>query len=877
MFSTRSRFSSLPGCRPSGRARPIVIAGLLTMSLVLSLGVVPAHAESTPAPADPSAQAVTTAVPQTATSTTPVSPAPSAIPLSSPESSPTPSSAVDAPYGAYMGMGLAKDTSAQQPKGTTTTNSQPFAAQPLSAAIPAGVLGMDVSGWQADSATHSISQVSWTEQWRLGARFVYVKASEGNTFRDASFSSHYSGASKVGMLRGGYHFALPNQSSAVSQADFFVDNGGGWSADGKTLPPLLDIENNPYGANCYGLNPNQMVSWISAFSQRILDRTGRLPMIYTNYYWWQDCTSNSTAFTNHPLHIAAYGATNPWVPGAWKNYSVWQYSDSGPFAGDSNTWNGTQSSLNEFAANAGAPVAPTPTPVRKPSIASAADLVAADSSGALWNYPANGSGAFGTRRQIGQGWTSMRSITVIDWNSDGVLDLLAQRKTGSLAFYPGLPGGGFSGPRTLAASGWSGHQLAVGYWLNSSKYPQILTRGGNGDLSLWTNSSGNALGTPKRIAQGWNGINLTMLDYDGDGRQDLMAQYPDGTLRLARSNGSGGLLNEPRRTIGTGWNAFTSVSVYSDFTSPGSTGLIRRTTAGAISYIPVLGNSSFGPASSIGSGWSSFLIAGGENINQPPLAPPAPKAVPGNGRAVVTVAKNINGAAATSVSITATPGGASCSLATAAGTCTVPGLTNGTTYTFRAAAKNAGGTSSMSTASSAIVPSAPVHRIAGTDRYATSAAISKATFANGVGTVYIASGTTYPDALSGAAAAGTLNGPVLLATPTGLPAATKTELSRLKPKRIIILGGTGAFNNTVQTQLTAYSSTVIRIAGTDRYATSAAISKATFATGVGTVYIASGTTYPDALSGAAAAGTLNGPVLLATPTGLPAATKTELS
>ncbi|MET4004169.1 putative cell wall-binding protein, partial [Arthrobacter sp. UYCu511] len=37
-----------------------------------------------------------------------------------------------------------------------------------------------------------------------------------------------------------------------------------------------------------------------------------------------------------------------------------------------------------------------------------------------------------------------------------------------------------------------------------------------------------------------------------------------------------------------------------------------------------------------------------------------------------------------------------------------------------------------------------------------------------------------------------------------LPAATKTELSRLKPKRIIILGGTGALNNTVQSELALY-------------------------------------------------------------------------
>ncbi len=802
----------------------LVGTGVIALSVTAMLGITPAVAESSSDVAsEPAAQSTNTAAPgHTSTSAPesqgPLAPAtstaephaPTVVTSQEPQPSGTGVASADiATHGAYMGIGLAGEAPSQQQLLRGTDSESPLSAsiaQPLASATPPGVLGMDVSGWQADSATHSISQVNWTEQWRMGARFVYVKATEGNSFRDNSFSSHFTGASKVGMLRGGYHFALPNQSGAITQADFFVNNGGGWSADGKTMPPLLDIENNPYGASCYGLSPSQMVSWIGAFSKRVQARTGRLPMIYTNYYWWQDCTGNSKAFTNQPLHIAAYGTTDPWIPGGWTNYSVWQYSSTGPFAGDSNTWNGTQTSLNAFAAKATAPVAPPVEPPSTPSIASPADLVAADTAGALWKYPANGSGGFGTRKQIGQSWTSMRSITVIDWNSDGILDLLAQRNNGSLSVYKGLSAGGFSAGQMLASSGWSGFQLTVGYWLNSSKYPQILTRSTNGDLNVWANPTGTSLGSATRFAQGWNGINLTMVDYDGDGRQDLLAQYPDGVLRLARSNGSGTFINEARKTIGTGWNAFTSVSVYSDFAFSGSTGLIRRTTSGAINYLPVPGNSSFGAASTIGAGWGSFLIAGGENINQPqpPLSPPAPRAAPGNSKATITATKNPSGAAATSVSITASPGGAACSIAAASGTCTVNGLTNGTTYTFRAVAKNAVGTSSMSAASSAIVPSAPVHRVAGTDRYATSAAISKATFATGVGTVYIASGTTYPDALSGAAAAGTLNGPVLLSTPTGLPAATKTELTRLKPKRIIILGGTGALNNTVQSELAQY-------------------------------------------------------------------------
>ncbi|PYI39810.1 hypothetical protein CVS30_03890 [Arthrobacter psychrolactophilus] len=876
--------------------------GLLALSLTAVLGISSAIAAPT-SPETPKAtvqftelaMSVETTSPETATQSPGLEDSPetadTTLPADVEQSSaaPEPAVSVESPadvatFGAYMGIGLAKEIPSEEQLLRGTQAASPLsasAANPLASATPPGILGMDVSGWQADSATHSVSQVNWTEQWRLGARFVYAKVSEGTSFKDASFSSHTTGAAKVGMLRGGYHFALPNQSDAVTQANYFVTNGGGWSANTKTLPPLLDIENNPYGANCYGLSASAMVSWISSFSKRVQALTGRLPMIYTNYYWWQDCTGNSTAFANQPLHIAAYGTNSPWTPGGWKNYSVWQYSDSGPFAGDSNTWNGTQSSLEAFAAKAEAPTVtpPAPAPVSQPSITSAADLVAADSTGVLWQYPGTGSGGFGTRKQIGKGWTGMRSITVIDWNSDGVLDLLAQRTSGSLAYYKGLAGGGFAAGQQLAESGWASYHMVVGYWINSSKYPQILTRGSNGDIVMWGNPSGNSLGTSTRLTQGWNNINLTMVDFDGDGNQDLLAQYPDGTLRLARSNGYGAFINEGRKVIGSGWNAFTSISVYSDFNYSGSLGLIRRNVSGAINYVSVPGNSAFASATSIGSGWGSFLIAGGEDINliQPPLAPPAPKAVPGNSKATITVTKNAQGSAATSVTLTSSPGSASCIVTSAAGSCTVTGLSNGISYSFKAVAKNTAGVSPASATSSAVVPFVPVSRIAGADRYATSAAISKATYATGISTVYIASGIDYPDALSGAAAAGKLGAPVLLATTAGLPAATRTELARLKPKKIIILGGTGALSSTVQSQLAQYTGTVTRIAGDDRYATSAAISKASYATGISTVYIASGIDYPDALSGAAAAGKLGAPVLLATTAGLPAATRTELA
>lgn len=220
-----------------------------------------------------------------------------------------------------------------------------------------GVQGLDVSGHQPS--------VDWLQQWNMGARFAYVKASEGNYYTNPSFGSQYNGSRNVGMIRGAYHFAIPNWSSGSDQARYFVQNGGTWTPDGYTLPPVLDFEFNPYegrtingfyfGNTCYDMTPAQLVGWVHDFGNTVLSMTGRLPVIYTNTSWWNQCTGNATGFGDYPLWVAAYPATptnnaGP-IPSSWSNYSFWQYSSTGPMAGDSNVWNGSYADLQAFAQN----------------------------------------------------------------------------------------------------------------------------------------------------------------------------------------------------------------------------------------------------------------------------------------------------------------------------------------------------------------------------------------------------------------------------------------------------------------------------------------------------------------------------------------------
>jgi putative cell wall-binding protein len=171
-----------------------------------------------------------------------------------------------------------------------------------------------------------------------------------------------------------------------------------------------------------------------------------------------------------------------------------------------------------------------------------------------------------------------------------------------------------------------------------------------------------------------------------------------------------------------------------------------------------------------------------------------------------------------------------------------------------------------------------VQRFGGADRFATAALVSANHFAPDVPAVYVATGADFPDALAGGPAAARAGGPILLVTRTQIPSATRAELTRLRPGRIVVLGGSGVISDSVASALAAFQAGggVTRIGGADRFATAAAVSGATFNPGLATAYVATGLTFPDALVGGAAAARAGSPVLLTRPGGLPPSTEAEL-
>lgn len=170
-------------------------------------------------------------------------------------------------------------------------------------------------------------------------------------------------------------------------------------------------------------------------------------------------------------------------------------------------------------------------------------------------------------------------------------------------------------------------------------------------------------------------------------------------------------------------------------------------------------------------------------------------------------------------------------------------------------------------------------RIAGDNRYGTAAEISKAWNPN-VSVVYVVSGEDYSDALVAAARAGVFNAPVLLTEQNRLRSETIGALQRLRPQRIVVVGGTGAVSGSVFNQLRQYATTdnnltMQRVEGPNRYATAAAMASY-YPANQQRVYLASGENYPDALATAALAAHQQAPLLLTRSTSLDDSTIAQL-
>jgi len=225
----------------------------------------------------------------------------------------------------------------------------------------ATVPGIDVSYWNAG--------IDWPKVRATGQRFVFVKATEGDSYSDPSFAANWSGAKAAGLLRGAYHFFRANVD-AKKQAARFIDQLKSVNDNGE-LSPVLDLETND------GQKKDKIIERAKAWLDLVEGAFSKKPIIYSAQYFLQDYFSEAGGgppvwTKDYPLWLAQYPNnysedSKPFLPRGWFNWTFWQYSEKGRVNGinanvDMNVFNGTLEQLYQFAG--AKPLAPDSKPAK---------------------------------------------------------------------------------------------------------------------------------------------------------------------------------------------------------------------------------------------------------------------------------------------------------------------------------------------------------------------------------------------------------------------------------------------------------------------------------------------------------------------------------
>lgn len=236
------------------------------------------------------------------------------------------------------GIALALLVVACTPLGTTGPLSGPYAKT---------IWGPDVSSWQHPNG----ASINWGAVRASGARFAFVKLSEGPSYVNPFGAADYRNARAAGLYVGGYHFARPRLplSTAGTDARRFAAQVGNVRQAGF-LPPVLDIEATG------GLSAADVTSWTRTFLTALQAATQRTPMIYTGGWFWKGYMGNPSGFSQYPLWAAQYtpSATSPNLFGDWTYSTFWQYTSTASSPGisgqiDASWFHGSQSQLNSLA------------------------------------------------------------------------------------------------------------------------------------------------------------------------------------------------------------------------------------------------------------------------------------------------------------------------------------------------------------------------------------------------------------------------------------------------------------------------------------------------------------------------------------------------
>lgn len=182
--------------------------------------------------------------------------------------------------------------------------------------------GIDISHYQNEKGAINFGAVKASKK-----EFCFVKCTEGLTYTDPFYEKNKAGARASGMVFGSYHFA--RGYDAIKEADFFL------SKVGEILPGeilILDFE----------INIGDTVNWCKKFLDRVTEKAGFRPMLYTNEARVTNFNWKPVVDANYGLWVAKYASSVVYVAdylqrkpssGVWPFWAIWQYSSKASVPG----------------------------------------------------------------------------------------------------------------------------------------------------------------------------------------------------------------------------------------------------------------------------------------------------------------------------------------------------------------------------------------------------------------------------------------------------------------------------------------------------------------------------------------------------------------
>ncbi|MCS6928110.1 MAG: glycoside hydrolase family 25 protein [Saprospiraceae bacterium] len=202
-----------------------------------------------------------------------------------------------------------------------------------------GVHGIDVSRYQ--------EHIDWEQvaRMRVGDKrihFAFIKATEGSWIKDPYFDHNWEQSRRYGIIRGAYHYFLPD-ISPIDQANHFIRTVNLQSGD---LPPVVDIE------EARGMTPAQVRKHLHTFLRLLRKHYGVRPIIYTSRDFYKNYFSNQAEFKPYAFWVAHYYVNLLTMPDG-STWHFWQHNDQGRVNGikgavDFNVFRGDSTELRKL-------------------------------------------------------------------------------------------------------------------------------------------------------------------------------------------------------------------------------------------------------------------------------------------------------------------------------------------------------------------------------------------------------------------------------------------------------------------------------------------------------------------------------------------------